>query len=50
LPDFAGHATQTVTLTPDRQPRAGAEVAVTVTMEVGDDAIREQVEEARVRL
>jgi len=48
LPDFAGHATQTVTLTPDRQP--GAEAAVTVTIEVGDDAIREQRTEANVRM
>jgi hypothetical protein len=35
LPDFGGHATQTIALTPDRKPRVGAEAAVTVTMEVG---------------
>jgi hypothetical protein len=46
LPDFAGEATQTVTLTPARRPQT--ETEVTVTLEVGDDAIRQQVVRGKV--
>ena len=41
IPDLPGHGTHVVSLTPDRDPNAGAEVDVAVTLEVGEHGIRE---------
>jgi hypothetical protein len=49
LPDFPGHAAKLIALTPDRKPPAGTIVEVTVALEVGNPAIREDAARLTVR-
>jgi hypothetical protein len=48
LPDFPAHAAHVLTLAPDRKPAAGARLTVTVTLEVGEHGIREDVRKLTV--
>jgi hypothetical protein len=49
IADLPPRSTHTISLTPDRRPEAGAEVQVTVTLEVGDPALRQDVSVLTVR-
>jgi hypothetical protein len=49
MPDFSGHGVHLVSLRPDREPPAGAELEVTVTLEVGEHGIREDTRRLTVR-
>jgi len=49
IPDLPGHGSHLVSLTPDRDPNAGAEVEVAVTLEVGDHGIREDARRLTVQ-
>jgi hypothetical protein len=49
IPDFPGHEVYLVSLTPDRSPHEGAEVEVSVTLEVGEHGIREDIRRLAVR-